>query len=143
MARQAIAGGRVVGALLWVSVAATALYWLVFFTSGDVRSSAEECYLVFERAFPAADAWLALSCAVAAVGLRRGREWAALFGICAGSAAIYLGLMDVLYNLENGMYANLGGPMIGEMVINVYCLSLGPFLIAYFWRMRDALAVRP
>jgi len=48
--------------------------------------------------------------------------------------------MDVLYNLENRMYASLNGPMIGEVLINVYCLSFGPFLIAYFWRAREALA---
>lgn len=132
--------GRIgVVALLWASALVTVLYWLVFFTSGEVRSSEAECYLAFERAFPAADGWLAAACAAAAEGLRRGRAWAALFGIAAGSAAVYLGLMDVLYNLENGMYARLDGPMIGELIINVYCLSFGPFLLGYFWRVRNRI----
>jgi hypothetical protein len=54
---------RLVIALLWTSVAANLLYWATFFTSGAVRTSGEAAYLAFERAFPAADAWLALSSA--------------------------------------------------------------------------------
>ena len=59
-----------------------------------------------------------------------------LFGVAAGSAAVYLGCMDVLYNLENGMYDTWSGPMIGEIVINLFCLTFGPFLLVWFWRNR-------
>ena len=130
-------GRRVVIGLLWLSATVTVLYWVTFFASGDVRSSEAECYLVFERAFPAADLWLAATCVAAAEGLRRRREWAVLFGIAAGSAAVYLGCMDVLYNLENGMYAVWSAPMAGEIVINLFCLTFGPFLLGWFWRNRS------
>jgi hypothetical protein len=30
--------------------------------------------------------------------------------------------------------------MAVEVLINVYCLTAGPFLIAWFWRSRDELA---
>ena len=129
-------GRSVVIGLLWLSAVVTLLYWVAFFTSGDVQSSEAECYLVFERAFPAADSWLAAACVAAAEGLRRRREWAVLFGIAAGSAAVYLGCMDVLYNLENGMYAMWSAPMAGEIVINLFCLTLGPFLLVWFWKNR-------
>ena len=127
-------------ALLWVSAVGAILYWAVFFTSGEVRSTEEACYLAFERAFPAADGWLATLCALAAEGLRRRREWTVLWGVAAGSAMVYLGCMDVLYNLENGMYARMNAAVAGEVLINVWCLSLGPFLLAYFWRHRRSLA---
>ena len=131
---------RAVVALLSVSAVATVVYWAIFFTSGEVHSTEEACYLAFERAFPAADGWLAAACAVAAAGLGRRREWAVLWGVAAGSAMVYLGCMDVLYNLENGMYARLNAPMAGEVVINLWCLSVGPFLLAYFWSHRRSLA---
>jgi len=131
---------RTVIALLWVTAAVTVVYWVVFFTSGEVRSSEQACYVVFERAFPAADGWLATLCAVAAVGLYRRRERAVLWGVAAGSAMVYLGCMDVLYNLENGMYARTNAAMAGEVVINLWCLSFGPLLLAYFWRHRRRLA---
>jgi hypothetical protein len=123
-------------ALLWSSAAVTVLYWLVFFTGGQVQSSEAECYLVFERAFPAADLWLAATLIGAAEGLRRRREWALLFGIAAGSAAIYLGCMDVLFNLENGTYTRWSGPIAAEVVINLFCFTFGPFLLWYFWKNR-------
>jgi len=118
----------------------TILYWVVFFSSREVRSTTgEDCYLAFERAFPAADGWLVIVCVVAAEGLRRRREWALLWGVAAGSAIIYLGCMDVLYNLENGMYVRMNAAMAGEVVINLWCVSLGPFLLVYFWRHRRDL----
>ncbi len=118
----------------------TILYWVVFFSSREVRSTTgEDCYLAFERAFPAADGWLVIVCVVAAEGLRRRREWALLWGVAAGSAIIYLGCMDVLYNLENGMYTRMNAAMAGEVVINLWCVSLGPFLLVYFWRHRRDL----
>ena len=123
-------------ALLWLSAVVTILYWAVFFSTGEVRSTEEECYLAFERAFPAADGWLVMVCMVAAEGLRRGREWAVLWGVAAGSAIVYLGCMDILFNLENGMYTRINAAMAGEVVINLWCVSLGPFLLVYFWRHR-------
>src|SRR5207244_7706520 len=87
---------------------------VVFFSSGEVHSTEEDCYLAFERAFPAADGWLVIVCVVAAEGLRRRREWALLWGVAAGSAIIYLGCMDVLYNLENGMYTRMNAAMRSE-----------------------------
>ena len=133
---SSLRGRSVVIGLLWLSAVVTLLYWATFFTSGDVQSSEAECYLAFERAFPAADLWLAAACLAAAEGLRRRREWAVLFGIAAGSAAVYLGCVDVLYNLENGMYAVWSAPMVGEIVINLFCLTFGPFLLVWFWKNR-------
>ena len=140
MAAPALTDARPVIGLLWMSAAVTVLYWVTFFTGGEVRSSEAECYLVFERAFPAADGWLVIASIGAAEGLRRRREWAVLFGIAAGSAAIYLGCMDVLYNLENRMYGSWSGAMAGEIIINVYCFAFGPFLLRYFWKNRRLVA---
>ncbi len=130
------AGLRVVASLLWITAALNVLYWLLFFFTGAVQSSHEPCYLVFESAFPAADAWLAISSVICATGLSRRRPRAVLYGIAAGSAFIYLGLMDTLYNLEHGMYAAIGAEMAGEIGINVTCFLFGPFLMSYVWRHR-------
>jgi hypothetical protein len=129
-------GLRVVIALLWVSVAADVLYWATFFTSGAVRTSGEASYLAFERAFPAADTWLGFCAAACALTLARRRPRAVLWGLLAGSAFIYLGLMDTLYNLENGKYASIDTAMAAEVVINLFSLAFGALLISYIWRTR-------
>jgi hypothetical protein len=135
-------GRRALGTVLVVGGAGTIFYWTVFFTSGMVQATREPCYLVFERAFPAADAWTAVAAILAGVGLWRRRPSAVLFGIAAGSGLVFLGLMDVLYNLEHGMYALRTAEMANEIVINLFCLSVGPTAIAYAWRQRRVLDPR-
>ena len=125
--------------VLWATGVGTILYWIAFFSTGEVRASAAPCYLAFEHAFPAADGWMAIACLAAAEGLRRNREWALLWGIAAGSAVVFLGCMDVLYDLENDMYAAMTPAEIGEAVINAWCVLVGPALLAYFWRERGRL----
>ena len=123
-------------AWLWIAAGLTLLYWVLFFTTGAVQSSQDQIYLGFEAAFPAADTWLALTAVICAEGLRRRRAWAVLYGIAAGSAFIYLGLMDTLYNLEHGMYFHLTPEMMIETAINGSCFVLGPLLMWYVWRHR-------
>lgn len=135
-------GARTLGTLLIVAGVGTILYWLEFFTSGTVQASTEPCYLVFERAFPAADAWTAVAAIVAGVALWRRRAHAVLFGIAAGSGFVFLGLMDVLYNLEHGMYAVHTPEMASETLINVVCLTLGPSAMGYCWLRRRVLDPR-
>jgi hypothetical protein len=121
---------------LWVATAMNLLYWVLFFTTGAVQSSPDPTYLAFERAFPAADAWMGIASVLCAEGLRRRRHWAVVYGIAAGSAYIYLGLMDTLYNLENGMYSHRSTEMLIEVGINVFCFAFGPLLMWYVWRYR-------
>jgi hypothetical protein len=130
------AGLRAMATTLWISAVLNVLYWVLFFTTGATQPSREACYLVFERAFPAADGWLAICTIVCAIGLRRRRPYAVLYGIAAGSAFIYLGLMDTLYDLEHGLYAAIGPAMVGEICISVGCFLFGPFLMGYVWRHR-------
>ncbi len=46
--------------LLCIAFVATLAYWIVFFTSGDVQVRTDDMYIAFEKAFPPADAWMAL-----------------------------------------------------------------------------------
>lgn len=126
-------------AALWLAAALDLLYWLLFFTTGQVQSGDDPVYLGFERAFPAADAWLGVAAVACAEGLRRRRPWAVFYGIAAGSAFIYLGLMDTLYNLEHGMYTHRSPEMTAEIAINVTCFLFGPFVMRYVWRHRGWL----
>jgi hypothetical protein len=134
-------GGRPAGLTativgLWAIAVLNGLFWVVFFTTGQVQVRQDPVYLTFERAFPAADVWLGIACVVCAEGLRRRRGWGVAYGIAAGSALIYLGLMDTLYNLQHDMYCQIGGEMLAEIGINLTCFTFGPFLMRYVWRHR-------
>ena len=131
-----------VAAITYLAVAAagTTAYWIVFFTSGAVQVQRDAEYLAFEKAFPLADGWMAACAALAAVGLWRRRPWGLLFGLLAGSSLVFLGCMDVLWNLNAGSYAIASGAMTAEIVINFFCLAGGSLLILYLWWNRRLLA---
>ena len=127
-------------AYLVVAAVGTTAYWIVFFTSGAVQVQRDAAYLAFEKAFPLADGWMAACAALAAVGLWRGCPWGLLFGLLAGSSLVFLGCMDVLWNLNAGSYVIASGAMTAEIVINFFCLAGGLLLILYLWRHRRSLA---
>lgn len=131
---------KAVAILLSITAVCTIAYWVVYFTSGAVQADHSEIYIAFENAFPAADGWMCLACFLATAGLLRGRSWGVLFGVAAGSAMIFLGLMDVLFNLEQNMYALGGAEMAVESFINVWTLGFGSFVIWFLWSRRRLLA---
>lgn len=123
----------VFGVLLVVTAVLTVAYWLDFFLRGTVQAVEEDWYLRFERAFPAADGWMAACSLVGAVGLFTGATYGTVFGLLAAGALVFLGLMDLTFNLQNGMFRLLprSGQMWAEVVIIVWCLALGAVLAVY------------
>jgi hypothetical protein len=78
---------------------------------------------------------MALCYLVSAWFLWRADRRAVLWGLCAGSAMIFLGCMDLLFNIEqNHFRAPIGAEMRAEIVIVVFCLGFGPFTIWRLWR---------
>src|SRR5262249_38619453 len=127
-------------AAMVVAALGTAAYWTAYFAAGTVQTATDAVYVGFEDAFPLADAYMAACFVLAAWHLRRGRGPAVLFGIAAGSAMIFLGAMDMLFNLKHGKYAAMTAEMALEAAINVVCLVFGPFTMVRLWRARARLA---
>jgi hypothetical protein len=135
-------GVLLIAVILLFAAVITAIYWILFF-SGAPALSGVPCYMTFETAFPAADAWLAITALVGAIGLLARKSWGVLFALLGGSASIFLGLMDVLYDFLNGIYGRLYSPagtdVAVEIAINVLTLTLGPVVIWYVWSRRHSL----
>ena len=134
----------IVGVMLFAALV-TIAYWVVWFGGGRdlLASSHAASYYTFENAFPAADGWLALTLLLGALGLWLNRPWGLFWGLLAGGAGVYLGCMDVLFDLENGIYLvpKGGDPsaVIVEIIINIFTFTLGIIALTYFWRQRRVL----
>ena len=136
-------GGRFILGVIIFGVVATLAYWLVWFgIDREILASAHtDSYYAFENSFPVADAWM-VACGVAAcIALVRRRASSLLWIIAAGATSIYLGLLDVLFDLENGIYRSpdTGGVLV-EVAINVLTLAFGTVIMIWAWRMRRALS---
>jgi len=138
-AAQPRTADRVHAALMLAAALGTIAYWTAYFATGAVQTSDDPSYVAFENAFPLADAYMTACYVVAAALLLRGRVGAIAPGIAAGSAMVFLGLMDTLFNLEHGKYAHMTREMAVETGINAVCLLFGPFTMIRLWRARGRL----
>ena len=127
--------------LLWFGSLATLAYWVVWFGVDRtwLATADTPAYYTFENAFPLADGWMAATGALGAIALQRRRPQALLWMLLAGSAALYLAGMDVLFDLENGIYrVESGGAanLAVELFINVGCFLGGIAIIRHAWKHR-------
>lgn len=135
---------RVVAGLLALTAVLTVAFWVTFLAdyAGQAQSYfARRCagWFLWERSFPAADLWAGTACFIAAVGLWKKRPWGALFALLGGSALVFLGLMDALFFLQNGLYSPFNTDVLVEAVIHIWALAFGTFVIAYTWQGRRQL----
>jgi phosphate/sulfate permease len=88
--------------------------------------------------FPWADAWLLGAMIVSVAQLWRRRPSALLWLIVTGGAGVYLFALDVLYDLEHGIYAKPQGSII-ELAVNILTFTLSAALLRFAWRFRVEL----
>ena len=79
-------------------------YWIDFYINGEVQAINEDWYIKFQKAFTAADLWAAICALVGAIGLLLGQTFGEFFALIAASSLIFLGLMDVAFNIQNKLY---------------------------------------
>lgn len=121
-----------VAMLLIVTGVGIALFWLAFFTVGLAPAAPPPCYHAFEHAFPLPDLTLAATLVCAGLGLRahdpeRQRRGERLALLAAG-ALVFLGLLDVSFNLEQGLYRGAVADIGLSIAINAWCVGFGSYL---------------
>jgi len=133
MTRRRVAG------ILAVVIVLDVAYWIAWYADRSlVASNSRPAYYEFENAFPLADGWLALCCFGALLALRTRSAAALLWLLMAGGAALYLFGMDVLYDLEHGIWWSSGGGLI-ELAINILTGAVALVLLRWTWLNRAEL----
>ena len=109
-------------------------YWVDFYMKGGVQVVSDESYIKFQKAFVAADSWAAVCAVVGAIGLLTEQTYGMIFAIVTGSSLIFLGLMDIAFNIQNNLYHLIrsSGQMKFEVLLNLFSLGLGINFIASF-----------
>ena len=124
--------------VLLVAALVIVAYWVAWLAHRSlVASETGAGYTQFEDAFPLADAWLALCLVAAAYCLVTARRAALFWLLAGGGAGLYLCAMDVLYDLQHGVWGK-GANGAMELVINVVTLGLSLFVLRWTWARRDA-----
>lgn len=134
-------GARELGIALLAAAALIVLYWIMNIINWNVLAAAHtDIYYAWAKSFPLGDAWLCLSAAVTGVLLIRGNPNAIYWEFLAGGTGVYLALVGLLFDLENGIYVGRGGAgaaQIGiEIAVVVFTLALSGFGLWWAWRNR-------
>ena len=115
------------------------LFWASFFVLGPAGTGdpgLDAISLAFETAFPVADLVLVCVLGFGAAGLLKGRDWGRSFTLAGGGMLIFLGLLDVTFNILQGIYrAGLFGAVMNG-AINAACLGSG--IVLSVWAGRRA-----
>jgi hypothetical protein len=137
-------GLTVTAVLMLITALGTLLFWVVFLADLDAQRGGElalrsDAWFAWEVSFPLADGWMAAVTLLGAIGLLRLRSWGVLFSLVSGGAMVFLGLMDILFFLQNDLYLPLTGETAIELGIHVWLVAFGLVLIRYVWRQRRNL----
>ncbi len=125
-----------------VLVVGIVLFWVAFFTADEVYirdPRLKEKYLAFESAFPVPDAYLSIVLVIGSIGLWRKKSYGRLFSLIGGASLIFLGLLDISFNTQNGIYRLGLGEAALNLFINLMCLGVGVFLVLTVWKYRQDL----
>lgn len=131
----------VIGIAVFAFVTITA-YWIIWFTAPQfIQSRTPDApdyaiYIAFEQAFPLADFYVVVAALIGIIGLFKMKSWGFLSMLLGSGGAIFLGLMDLLYDLEHKMFTPLNAESTIEFIIVILTLSLGPIMSALLWKHR-------
>ncbi len=133
-----------VAVLMLLTAVGTLLFWITFFADLEAQRSGtlatrSDAWFAWELSFPLADVWMAMTAIAGAIGLWRTRPAGLLFGLVSAGAMVFLGLMDVLFFVENGLYLPLTGEVAVELFIHAWTVAFGLFIIGSVWKHRAAL----
>jgi len=128
---------KIIGLSEMLFAAGIILFWTFFFVAGpaDIPDPRfQEIYLAFETSFPAADGLLALLLFCGGIGLWRKALAGWFFSLMAGSMLIFLGMLDVTFNIRQGIYRLAPGDTVLNLSLNGLCLAGGLFLVWSAWK---------
>lgn len=114
-------------------------FWITFFSAdlADIDDPhLKEIYLAFESAFPIPDLYLSAVLIIGGIGLLRRMNFGFLFSLLGGASLIFLALLDISFNTQNGIYQLGIGEAILNGIINFLCLISGIFIIMTVWKYK-------
>ena len=107
------------------------LFWLVFFCFHLVPENAPDCYLAFEYSFPPPDGLLALGLISAGLLVIGNRPAGARLSLACAGGLIFLGVIDISFNIQNNIYGMGLGEFLSMAAINIWCVAFGASLLIW------------
>ena len=101
------------------------LFWILFFTVGMAPKNPPPGYLAYEHSFPVPDGLLSILLLVAGIMLLLNNPLGVNLSLIAAGALLFLGVLDISFNIQNGIYKISTGDLISNAFINLWCVGFG------------------
>jgi hypothetical protein len=82
------------------------------------------------------DTYLSIVLTIGGIGLLRKKSYGDLFSLMGGASLIFLGLLDISFNIQHGIYLTGVAEGIMNILINLLCFGGGIFLVLIIWKKR-------
>ncbi len=124
-----VLSGNTIPILSIITAVGLVLYWIGFFTIGLAPANPPEGYFAYEHSFPVPDIILAIVLLVGGILSLTGGAHSTTLLVAGGGALVFLGILDISFNLQNGMYSISVLDMILNAFINLWCVLFGVAII--------------
>ncbi|MHA1265346.1 MAG: hypothetical protein ACTSRS_08950 [Candidatus Helarchaeota archaeon] len=123
----------IIAILELILAAGIIIFWINFFKVEVHNPNKSEAYFSHEKSFPLADlGWLTPTLIISAIGLFLQERFGVFFTILAGSAAIFLGVLDLSYNIQQRATISQK-EFIANLILNLVVLIAGIIFSIYGW----------
>ena len=109
-------------------------FWIIFYFTEYKNPKMGEAAFKHEKSFPLPDlGWITVCLFVAAFGLLMEEKFGVFFSALAGSGMMFLGLIDLAFDLQNEVFKRRGFDVYMGIFIITLMLILGPVFIIFAW----------
>jgi len=115
--------------LLIFTISGITIYWILVFSGIFPVDETVPGYKNWFMSFPIADGWIACAAGLTLFNQKSQPRIAAIYQSAAGSGLLFLGLYALLYGINTGLLCNLTPDEVIEILIKVYCLTVGAYFI--------------
>jgi len=122
--------GKAVPILAILTAVGLVLFWIGFFTVGLAPENPPAGYFAYEHSFPPPDITLAIVLLIGSMMCLKGQAKGAIILAAAGGGLVFLGILDMSFNFQNGMYSISVMDMILNAFINLWCVIFGALIVA-------------
>ena len=101
------------------------LFWIGFFTIGLAPENPPQCYFAYEHSFPLPDIILSIAILASGILLLKNKESGRTLSFVCSGGLMFLGILDFIFNIQNGIYMTSTLDMVLNSFINVWCVGFG------------------
>jgi len=119
----------VAAALLVTGVANTIVYAVMISRGYPLAPGHPEAFADLQRAMTWADGYMTIMVLAGGTGLLLERWWGRLLGVVGAAALVYMGVLDVAFLAQHGMYARLDHVVLIMIVVDAWALGVGAWIV--------------